>query len=73
MGPDTTPRHSWKIRRTFMFLIAAFCCLMITLALLVVREGPVAETVVTMGFTTLIGIIGSYVFGATWDDKGRQS
>jgi len=27
-----------------------------------------ADTAMTMAFLTLLGIVGSYVFGATWDD-----
>jgi hypothetical protein len=32
-------------------------------------DSKVAESAVTMAFTTLMAVTGSYVFGATWDDK----
>lgn len=59
---------SWKIRRRFMFAITAFC--MAVVAYVLYRDlssGP-AETAVNMSFVTLLGIVGSYVFGATWED-----
>ena len=62
------PASSWKIRRRFMFAVAAFC--MWTIAYILwkgLATGP-ADTAVTMAFLTLIGIVGSYVFGATWED-----
>ena len=59
---------SWRIRRSFMFAVSAFC--MWTVAYVLWRDlqsGP-ADTAVTMSFLTLLGIVGSYVFGATWED-----
>lgn len=59
---------SWAIRRYFMFAVAAFC--MITVWYVLYRDltsGP-ADTAVTMSFVTLIGLVGSYVFNATWED-----
>ncbi len=51
-----------------MFAVSAFC--MWTVAYVLWRDlssGP-ADTAVTMAFLTLLGIVGSYVFGATWED-----
>ncbi|URA07014.1 hypothetical protein P9A47_gp46 [Xanthomonas phage Elanor] len=51
-----------------MFGVSAFC--MWTVAYVLYRDlnsGP-ADTAVTMSFLTLLGIVGSYVFGATWED-----
>lgn len=60
---------SWKYRRTFMFIVSAFCMFVVVFVLLKdLKSGP-ADTAVTMSFITLLGIVGSYVFGATWDDK----
>lgn len=59
---------NWAIRRRFMFVVAAFC--MVTVGYVLYRDltsGP-ADTAVTMSFVTLIGIMGSYVFNATWED-----
>lgn len=64
---------SWTKRRNFMFLISFFCVLVIAWVLYKDMDSKVAETVVTMSFVTLISIVGSYVFGATWDDKNARS
>lgn len=61
-------KSSWRIRRWFMFGVSAFC--MWTVAYVLYKDldsGP-ADTAVTMSFLTLLGIVGSYVFGATWED-----
>lgn len=63
-----TSTSSWAIRRRFMFAVVAFC--MATVAYVLWKDlssGP-ADTAVTMAFLTLLGIVGSYVFGATWED-----
>jgi hypothetical protein len=65
---NVDPQSSWKIRRRFMFGISAFCCWVIAYILVKqVATGP-ADTAMTMAFLTLISIVGSYVFGATWED-----
>lgn len=64
---------SWENRRRFMFLIALFCVTTIGWVLYREMDTRVAETAVTMSFVTLISIVGSYVFGATWDDKNARS
>lgn len=52
-----------------MFAISAFCVLVISYVLYRDMQSAVAEVAVTMSFVTLMSIVGSYVFGATWDDK----
>ena len=64
--------HSWKVRRGFMFVTVAFCMAVILLGLLVKPEAPVSGTAITMSFGTITAVLGSYVFGAVWDDKGRK-
>lgn len=64
-------KSSWRIRRWFMFGVSAFC--MWTVAYVLYKDlqsGP-ADTAVTMSFLTLLGIVGSYVFGATWEDVSK--
>ena len=70
--PNVTPPYNWTYRRTFMFIVAGFCALVILLALLVKPETPVAGTAISFGFGTICGIVGSYVFGAVWEDKSRK-
>lgn len=68
-----SPAHSWKYRRRFMFIVAAFCMAVILICLLGKPDPSIAGTAVTMSFATLASIVGAYVFGATWDDKGRNA
>lgn len=62
----------WRIRRNFMFVVTGFCMLVIAGALLTGQDTRVAETAVTMAFVTILGNVGSYVFGATWEDINRD-
>lgn len=64
-------KNSWVIRRAFMFAISAFCVGVISYTLWKGMDTKVAETAVSMSFVALISIVGSYVFGATWDDKKK--
>lgn len=61
-------KTSWKFRRRTMFAVLAFCKLIIALSLFTGRES-VAEIAIVMSFGTIVMIVGSYVFGAVWDDK----
>lgn len=67
-----TPPYSWTYRRTFMFVVSAFCAAVILLALLVKPDAAVAGTAISFGFGTIGAIVGSYVFGAVWEDKNRK-
>lgn len=56
-----------------MYLVALFCVAVICYVLGKQLESEVAETAVMFSFLTLIGIVGSYVFGAAWDDKNLMN
>lgn len=64
VGASTT----WKLRRRFLFAVSAFCAWVIGYVLYRGLDTGPADTAVTMAFLTLIGNVGSYVFGATWQD-----
>lgn len=63
---------SWKIRRRFMFITCLFCAVVIAFILVADLDTEVAETALTMSFLTLMSVVGSYVFGAAWDDKNAR-
>lgn len=65
---NTVPGSSWKIRRRFMFAVAAFCMWTVAYVLYRGLDTSPADTAVTMAFIVLLGIVGSYVFGAAWED-----
>lgn len=63
-----TAKPQWARRRAFMFTIAAFCMGAIAYVLFKGLDTKPAEAAVTGGFLALLGMVGSYVFGATWED-----
>lgn len=62
---------SWRYRRRTMFAVIVFCKLTIAYCLYKNLDTKVAESAVTMAFTTLFMVVGSYVFGAVWDDNNQ--
>lgn len=64
-------KPSWKNRRRMMWSAVAFCMLCIAWVLYKNLDSGPAEAAITMGFLTIGGIIGSYVFGAAWQDIKR--
>lgn len=71
-GRPTQGVGSWRWRRAFLWAVAVFCMWAIAYCLLNNLESRVAETSVLMAFGTLASLAGSYVFGATWDDKNAR-
>lgn len=65
--PEVTIPGTWTKRRRFLHVVTAFCMIVVMVALLHDRTSTVAETAVTMAFTTIMAIVGAYVGGATWD------
>lgn len=63
---------SWRIRRRFMFACTLFCMLTVAYVLHYEMDSRPAETAITMAFITIASIVGSYVFGATWDDHSAR-
>lgn len=66
--PGVGDSTSWKLRRRFLFGVSIFCCWTIAYVLYKELDNGPADTAITMAFLTLIGNVGSYVFGATWQD-----
>jgi len=52
-----------------MFAVVAFCMACIAWALYKDTDTAVMQSAVTAGFGTMTAIVGSYVFGAVWEDK----
>ena len=66
-----TPKTSWTVRRLFLFITSAFAMGCITIVLYKAMDTAAAETAVAMSFALLMSNVGAYVFGATWDNKGK--
>lgn len=62
----------WRLRRKIIMSALFFNAFVILMCLF--REMPesVAETAISSAFYSAGMLIGSYVFGAVWDDKGSQ-
>lgn len=62
---------TWKKRRKFMYLCAVFCMASIGWILVTGLDTESAEAAVTFAFLTLSGTVGSYVFGAVYEDTRK--
>jgi hypothetical protein len=51
-----------------MLFVSLYCMVVIAYCIYRGDDTRVAETAVEMSFIALISIVGSYVFGATWQD-----
>jgi len=64
--------YTWAKRRRFMYVVSAFCMLTIWYVLWNDMQSSVANTAVAFSFICLGGIVGSYVFGAAWQDVSHM-
>lgn len=69
-GPEVRngPRSNWRIRRRLIFLTVFFCMALIAYVVWRDSDTKLMDTALTMAFITLGSVIGSYVFGATYED-----
>ncbi len=65
---DPSP-NAWKIRHRIVIGSLVFIALSITWALVFETTESIAQTTITMGFTTGGGIVGAYVFGKALENK----
>jgi hypothetical protein len=61
-------QYTWDNRRRVMYAVLVFCAGVIVYVLQSARTDAVADNAITMSFFTMGGIVGSYVFGAAWQD-----
>jgi len=59
---------TWKNRRRVIFGSLFFCALTVICVLIRGNDTKIAETAITMSFFMAMSVIGSYVFGAVWQD-----
>jgi hypothetical protein len=65
-------KPSWRIRRRVIFGTLAFCALEVVYLTIFGESTSLAETIANGCFLLAGSVIGTYVFGATWDDKNHQ-
>ncbi|TGQ69502.1 hypothetical protein EN829_015120 [Mesorhizobium sp. M00.F.Ca.ET.186.01.1.1] len=67
------PRSSWAIRRRIVIITLTWCGGMVTYLSIWGRPVTLSETAVNGCLLLMASVIGSYVFGAVWDDKNRPA
>lgn len=65
---------NWRMRRRVILTSLAFCAGVIVYVLAAGLDSRVAESAVNGAYLLMGAVIGSYVFGAVWEDRkdGRQ-
>lgn len=66
-------KPSWTIRRRVVFATLLFCAAAVAWLLVAGESTPLNETIANGLILLAGGVIGSYVFGATWDDLNVMS
>jgi hypothetical protein len=61
---------SWTMRRRIIIATLVWCGAMVTYLSILGRPIQLSETAVNGLLLLMASVIGSYVFGAVWDDKG---
>ena len=66
-------KPQWYVRRRIITSVLAFDALVIAYSLYDHNIDPeVAKTAISAAFTSASMVVGSYVFGAVWNDKGAK-
>lgn len=69
--PPLPGRPSWKIRRRIVIATLLWCSGMVTYLSIFGRPISLSETTISGLLLLMASVIGSYVFGAVWDDKNQ--
>lgn len=64
---------AWTHRRRIIYGTLIFCAFCISYLMFRGSDTRLNETIVNSAFLLAGGVIGSYVFGAVWDDKNIAS
>lgn len=64
-------KPSWKVRRRIVHTTLLFCAGVVIYSLVMGPDTKAVEVAITMSYILAGSVIGSYVFGAVWDDKKK--
>jgi hypothetical protein len=64
---------SWKIRRKLIICTLVFCAICIGYIMYKGTDSRLYETIVTSAFSLAGAILGSYIFGAVYEDTKKNS
>lgn len=62
-------KPSWTVRRRIIIATLLFCGFVVGYITIWGDARPVLDTVVIGAFGLALSVIGSYIFGAVWDDR----
>ncbi|MBS7697863.1 MULTISPECIES: hypothetical protein [unclassified Chelatococcus] len=65
-------KDNWKIRRRVVFGALGYIAIMLAFIVLVGTDSALFGQVAVGLIGAAVAIIGSYVFGAVWDDNGKR-
>jgi len=65
-------KYPWGIRRRIIIATLVWCALLVTYLAIWGRPTSLSEAIATNLLLLMGGVIGSYVFGAVWDDASRR-
>lgn len=64
---------AWSFRRRAVVWQLAFCGFCVVWVMMVgAADAETGKTIVASAFALATAVTGSYIFGAVWDDRGRN-
>ena len=73
MTDTPTGRPPWKVRRRLVIATLMFCAFCVLWIMVRGDDRGVNEVIVMCSFGLAFSTLGSYIFGAVWDDKNVMS
>ena len=61
--------NPWQVRRRIIVITLIFCAALVTYITFKGTDSRTAETIVQSAFYLAGAVIGSYIFGAAWQDR----
>ncbi len=71
MNDDTEYQPKWENRRRTLFATLSFCAAIIVWVVGFGDDTRINDTALQFAFITGGGVLGTYIFGAVWEDLGR--
>lgn len=65
-------KAQWKIRRAIIIMTLIACALIVGKLLVIGPDSDLSQTLANGAFMLAGAVIGSYVFGAAWDDQNER-
>lgn len=69
---DLITRSSWAVRRRIIIATLLWCASLVTYLAIWGRPITLVEAIASGCLLLMGSVIGTYVFGATWDDQAKR-